>query len=419
MLPAFLIVVISVVSLCAGTAAVAVRIASRTRLIEALKRAGREGGLEHLERFEREFELSATALRMLSALMFVLVVSATIEPGSRWYIQPIVVFLLSAVWLLVVAGAIPVAWARYAGESFIARTLPLMDVARRLNAPALFVVRVIDEIVRRLAGAPPEAADRAEQMEREILDAVSEAETVGAVDTNERNMIRSVMDMDERTVGEILTPRTEMQGIEVGADYQRARRLVVEAGRSRMPVFEETLDKIVGVLYAKDLLNVEDVAGYSTRELMRKVVFVPETKDVHSLLREFQANRVHIAIVVDEYGGTAGLVTIEDILEELVGEITDEHDEDPVAPLVSRVDETTTEIDARLRVDEVNNKLGISLPIEEAYDTIGGFVYSRMGRIPAAGEGFVEDDIRVEVVDVDERRIKRLRICRVEAAREE
>ncbi|MCZ6698834.1 MAG: hemolysin family protein, partial [Planctomycetota bacterium] len=268
-------------------------------------------------------------------------------------------------------------------------------------------------------GAPPETADRAEQMEREILDAVSEAETVGAVDPNERNMIRSVMDMDERTVGEILTPRTEMQGIEVGADYERARRLVVEAGRSRMPVFEETLDKIVGVLYAKDLLNVEDVAGYSTRELMRKVVFVPETKDVHSLLREFQANRVHIAIVVDEYGGTAGLVTIEDILEELVGEITDEHDEDPAAPLVSRVDETTTEIDARLRVDEVNNKLGISLPIEEAYDTIGGFVYSRMGRIPAAGEGFVEDDVRVEVVDVDERRIKRLRIYRVEAAREE
>ena len=419
MLPAFLILVISLVSLCAGTAAVAVRIASRTRLIEALKRAGREGGLEHLERFEREFELSATALRMLSALMFVIVVSESIEPWSRWYIQPIVVFLLSALWLLIVAGAIPVAWARYAGESFIARTLPLMDVARRLNAPALYAVRVIDEIVRRLAGAPPETADRAEQMEREILDAVSEAETVGAVDPNERNMIRSVMDMDERTVGEILTPRTEMQGIEVGADYERARRLVVEAGRSRMPVFEETLDKIVGVLYAKDLLNVEDAAGYTTRELMRKVVFVPETKDVHSLLREFQANRVHIAIVVDEYGGTAGLVTIEDILEELVGEITDEHDEDPVAPLVSRVDETTTEIDARLRVDEVNNKLGISLPIEEAYDTIGGFVYSRMGRIPAAGEGFVEDDVRVEVVDVDERRIKRLRICRVEAAREE
>ena len=419
MLPAFLIFVISVVSLCAGTAAVAVRIASRTRLIEALKRAGREGGLEHLERFEREFELSATALRMLSALMFVIVVSVAIEPWSRWYIQPILVFLLSALWLLVVAGAIPVGWARCAGESFIARMLPLMDVARRLNAPALFVVRVIDEIVRRLAGAPPETADRAEQMEREILDAVSEAETVGAVDPNERNMIRSVMDMDERTVGEILTPRTEMQGIEVGADYERARRLVVEAGRSRMPVFEETLDKIVGVLYAKDLLNVEDAAGYTTRELMRKVVFVPETKDVHSLLREFQANRVHIAIVVDEYGGTAGLVTIEDILEELVGEITDEHDEDPVAPLVSRVDETTTEIDARLRVDEVNNKLGISLPIEETYDTIGGFVYSRMGRIPAAGEGFVEDDVRVEVVDVDERRIKRLRICRVEAAREE
>ncbi len=419
MLPAFLIVVISVVSLCAGTAAVAVRIASRTRLIEALKRAGREGGLEHLERFEREFELSATALRMLSALMFVIVVSATIEPWSRWYIQPIVVFLLSALWLLIVAGAIPVAWARYAGESFIARTLPLMDVARRLNAPLLYVVGVIDEIVRRLAGAPPKTADRAEQMEREILDAVSEAETVGAVDPNERNMIRSVMDMDERTVGEILTPRTEMQGIEVGADYERARRMVVEAGRSRMPVFEETLDKIVGVLYAKDLLNVEDAAGYTTRELMRKVVFVPETKDVHSLLREFQANRVHIAIVVDEYGGTAGLVTIEDILEELVGEITDEHDEDPVAPLVSRVDETTTEIDARLRVDEVNNELGISLPIEETYDTIGGFVFSRMGRIPAAGEGFVEDDVRVEVVDVDERRIKRLRICRVEAAREE
>jgi len=151
---------------------------------------------------------------------------------------------------------------------------------------------------------------------------------------------------------------------------------------------------------------------------MRAVTFVPETKDLASLLREFQNNRVHIAIVLDEYGGTAGLVTFEDILEELVGEIADEHERPPESS-IKRIDPRTYEIDARVRVEEINEDLNLDLPDDEAYDTVGGFVLSKLGRIPANHEALVEGDIRIEVIDADQRSINRLQITRLEAVPEE
>ncbi|MFQ5423709.1 MAG: hemolysin family protein [Phycisphaerae bacterium] len=412
MLIPIVLFVLSCVAVLSGTAAVAIRVASRTHLIDALTRAGRENRLASIESNERALELSATSCRALTALLFVVTLSIGLDATDPWFVQPLRVLLASMLWLFIVAIAIPAAWARYAGETFIARALPLMEVVRRLCAPVLLALNAIDEIVRRLAGAPRDAVDRTEQMERDILDAVSEAETAGAVDEAEREMIESVIDLNDMTVGEIMTPRTDMHGVEANADFDQARRLAVEGGHSRLPVYERSFDRIIGVLYAKDLLKIGDTASFRAREAMRAVPFVPESKDVNALLREFQANHVHIAIVLDEFGGTAGLVTIEDILEELVGEITDEHDAAPDLPPVLKIDPDTADIDARLRINEVNEQLDIVLPEDESYDTVAGLVFSRLGHVPATGEGFTENDVHIEVVEVDERTIKRLRIRR-------
>lgn len=409
MIATVLTVLWSLLALLGGTAVLALGGASRTRLTEALKRVHRSGWLHRFDRYRREHLLTAQTYRLLAIVLLVVTLDAALDVTGTWGSRMVGLVAISALWLLVIGVAVPTAWARYAGESYLAAVLPALDLVRRLSRPLLAVINVVDEIVRRLAGAPPSATDPTEQMEREILDAVSEAEISGVVDKSARAMIKSAMLLDETSVGEIMTPRTEMIAIEAGAGLQQIRTLIQEAGHSRIPVYEGTMDRIVGVLYAKDLLQVTDAAAFSVQAAMRKAIFIPETKDVASLLREFQLNRIHIAIVLDEYGGTAGLVTIEDILEELVGEIVDEHDELPPPP-IQRLDTGAAELDAKVRVEDVNEELGLRLPEDESYDTIGGFVFSKLGRIPTVGESFVEQNVRIEVLQADARRITRLRL---------
>jgi len=406
------------IALFCGTAVASVRLVSRTRLLEELKRRGRESMLELYDAHEHEYGLTTLIYRQLAIVLFVITVSMTLPPENtgRWH--PLCVLGLSAAWFIVVGVAIPTAWARHAGEAFIAQVFHALEFLRRVTRPLLVVIHGIDEIVRRLAGAPREKEDPTEELEREIMDAVTQAETTGAMDETEKAMIESVMVLDETAVTEIMTPRTDLVGVESTATFAEVRDLILKEGHSRIPVYEETLDHIVGILYAKDLLRVEDPASFSLREMMRPVLFVPETKDLASLLREFQTGRRHMAIVLDEYGGTAGLVTIEDILEELVGEITDEH-EPPPAPPIMRLDDRAALVDARVRVQEANEELHLDLPEDEAYDTLGGYVFSKLGRIPKVGERFVDDGVEVEIVEAGERSVGRVRITLQPAAKEE
>lgn len=393
-----------------GTALSALGIASRMRLTECAARRGRESLLEGYDERKRAYAMTALLHRQLGMVIFVAALYAALRPATSPVLHVLRVVLISTAWLLLVAIALPSACARYAGERFLVTILPMLEALRRASRPLLWIVEVFDEIVRRLAGAPKRDADPAEQMEQQILDAVTQAEAGGAVDETEKAMIESVMVLGEITVGEIMTPRTEIVAVEIHEPWEEVRRVVCEQGHSRVPIYEETLDHVVGILYARDLLRISDPASFSARGAMRSVQFVPETKDVHSLLREFQAKRVHIAIVLDEYGGTAGLVTIEDILEELVGEIDDEHDDASAVPMVHRISDRLAEFDARVRLDEANEEMGISLPCDEAYDTLGGFVFSRLGRVPKTGEHVTEGAVRVDVVDADQRRVKRVRV---------
>lgn len=410
MIPIVLTIVLTVLALLCGAAALAIPEASSTRLGAILKSRGRPDARDRFFEHQADYALTATAYHQIVITLFVLTVFISLELPGPWYVDPLATVALCVPWHLLFGVGIPAAWARYAGDRYLAAILPLLEFTRRLNRPILAVIELVDEVVRRLAGAPREEQNQSEQIEIEIMDAVSHGETTGAVDPGERAMIRSVMVLDETDVGEIMTPRTDVVGIEVGQSYDQTRELAVADGHSRIPVYEESIDHIVGMLYAKDLLRTDDVDSFSLRNVMRGVTFVPETKDLASLLREFQANRVHIAIVVDEYGGTAGLVTIEDILEELVGEITDEHDAEPAAPPIQRIDDKTVDVDARIRVEELNEELDIELPEDDAYDTVGGYVFSKLGRIPAVGEEITEGLVKIVITEAQERSVGRLRV---------
>ncbi len=410
MIPIVLAITLTILTLLCGAAALAIQEASPTRLGAILKRRGRPDTAGRFFEHQADHARTTTGCQQIGIALFVLTIFISLNVPGPSYLKPLVVVAVCVPWHLLFGVGIPAAWARYAGDQYLATILPLLEMTRRANKPVLVMIDLIDEIVRRLAGAPREEQSQSEQIEIEIMDAVSHGETTGTVDPGERAMIKSVMVLDETSVGEIMTPRTDVVSVDVGQSYEQTRDLAVADGHSRIPVYEETIDHIVGVLYVKDLLRPKGADSFSLRSVMRSVTFVPETKDLASLLREFQANRVHIAIVVDEYGGTAGLVTFEDILEELVGEITDEHDAEPVAPPIRRVDERTADVDARVRVEELNEELELDLPEDEAYDTLGGFVFSKLGRIPSVGEALTEGTVKIVITEAEERSIGRLRV---------
>jgi CBS domain containing-hemolysin-like protein len=230
-------------------------------------------------------------------------------------------------------------------------------------------------------------------------------------------MIEGVIELGDAVVSNIMTPRTEMHMIQLNTPWDEAVESIVESGHTRVPVYDKSRDDIVGILYSKDLLP-ELVKGPETSrrplaELLRKPLFVPETKPVDDLLRWFQKSRTHIAVVLDEYGGVSGLVTIEDVLEEIVGEIDDEYDEQSEVQ-IRKLGDDVCEALGRAHVDEINEVMGFDLPEKEEFDTIGGFVFAEFGRVPTAGESMTwHDSVRVTVLEASRRRVNRVRLERI------
>ena len=228
-------------------------------------------------------------------------------------------------------------------------------------------------------------------------------------EAHERELISQVIDFADAIVREVMVPRPDMVTVSADTSSEHVLDLVLEAGKSRIPVHGEDTDDILGVLYARDLLQLwDDEAGPRlARDLIREAYFVPETKRVPDLLREMQANQVHMAIAVDEFGGTAGLVTIEDLLEELVGEIADEYDDEE--PMVVPVDDGTYLIDARLDIDDLGDLIGSTIP-DDDWDTVGGLILGLAGRVPAEGESFEYNRHTLTVERVQGRRVAQVRL---------
>lgn len=312
--------------------------------------------------------------------------------------------------------ALPAAIARHAWGPTLRATAPIIRGLLIPLRPFAGAYLFFDEVVRRLAGA-----DSEDTAEAEILSAVEQAERFGGVDETERDMIEAVVEFRSTSVDEIMTPRTAIEALEYTDDISDVKRYVRDSHHSRIPVYRENLDTIAGFLYAKDLLKwlAEPGNGHAEhfhlQDILRTALFIPETKTVRELLREMIQSRVHIAMVADEYGGTAGLVTIEDIVEEVFGEIHDEYEDAPEDEPEVKIDleRRTAEIDAQAHIDDANDALrplNVVLPEEDDYDTVGGYVSTRLGRIPDIGDAWVEGDVRLIVTSAEQTRVRRVKL---------
>lgn len=227
-------------------------------------------------------------------------------------------------------------------------------------------------------------------------------------------MMAGVMSLGDSVAREVMVPRPDITSIPLDATLDEALDVIIEAGHSRIPVYKDTIDDIRGILYAKDLLRPFRDRRFDVEieTVMRAPTFVPETKPADELLQELQASQVHIAVVIDEHGGTAGIVTIEDLLEEIVGEIQDEYDEE--APTIEHVDTEAGEglFRAAADIDDVNRLLGVDLPSDGDVDTLGGLVFSQLGKVPDVGDRAIFDGVEIEVLDVSGRRVERVRVLR-------
>ncbi len=307
---------------------------------------------------------------------------------------------------------VPMSLADHLGERLILMFRRPIRLVYALAWP-LRAARLIDIGIKRLAGV--HLVTDEEEHREELLDVVTEGEREGNIDEAEREMIEAVVSFADRTAGEIMTPRTEVEGLAYTQDLEAVRAFIEKSGHSRIPVYEDDLDHILGVLYAKDLLRYvgRDASGFNLRSVLRQALFVPKTKPLNELLDELRARKVHIAIVLDEYGGTAGLVTFEDVLEVIVGEIYDEYEPPEISD--SAVDAATrsAEIDARAYIEDANQVLeaiGVEIPEGEDYETVGGYVLSQLGHIPVAGELVLKNGHKLTVLEAEPTRVLRVRI---------
>jgi putative hemolysin len=254
-------------------------------------------------------------------------------------------------------------------------------------------------------GAAEESIFLSEDGLRFLLN-VTEEETI--IEDDEKELIASIFEFSDKLVREVMVPRIDVSSVPVDTPMLDALDVILKAGHSRIPVYTDSVDNVAGVLYAKDLLRYlrDGRTDVPLIRILRPAYFIPESKKVDELLGELQLRKVHMAIVVDEYGGTAGIVTIEDLLEEIVGEIQDEYDAEE--PTVEAVAEDKYLFDARVPLDEVNKLLGVELPAEGG-DTLGGFIYSQLGKVPAVGDSIEFGAVRIEVLSVAGRRIKQVR----------
>jgi len=314
---------------------------------------------------------------------------------------------------LVLAAAVwvPAPLAALWGEAFLFHFWGVLRLVQLLMAPLTVVHGFVRGVLFRLAGRPDDQKAKP-VIGEEIRSVVDEGQREGVLEPEAREMIEGVIKFPHIEIDEVMTPRTDMVCLPINASAEQACAVVRDHGHSRIPLVGQTRDDIVGILYVKDLLSrmgAGEKGEARLRDVMREPYFVPESKLAIDLLREMQQKRTHMAVVLDEYGGTSGVVTIEDIVEEIVGEITDEYDADEQDGLTLTGD-ASAEVDARVHVDEVNEALGIQLPEEDDYETIGGFAFSQLGRIPKVGEAFQFENIRFTILEVGKRKINRMRL---------
>jgi CBS domain containing-hemolysin-like protein len=313
--------------------------------------------------------------------------------------------------LLLGCDAVAGALAAWRGDAILRTVLPAFHL---LQLPLRWLARGLEAVrhaLMRIVGLDPNPADPLRIVEG-LREVIEDSEISRDLDETEREIIGNVMEFRDVSVSAIMTPRTQIHGVEVDAGLDAAARELAQSAHSRIPVYEGSLDTIIGVLTARDVVQAAAETGSVTgavKPWLRAAYFVPETKPISELLTEMRREKLKLAIVLDEYGGTAGLVTVGDILREIVGDIHDEFDEPQVQP-IRRLSDGTVEVDASLHVSDVNEELDTGIPEGEDYETLAGFVLSEMGRFPKRGETFQSNGREFIVADANDRRVLKVLI---------
>jgi len=409
-----------VVACLAAVQARAVRGAQRHRLLELCRQRGRPERYDEIVAGSETIAFLAASVVAIAAVVATLLASRSLGDisGGAFVIDATALAgWIALVWAMLVV--VPMLVTRLAGAAIVVATWrmwkPIVGVAaptvRCLGSAAAF-------LGRHLGKAPAESSDSSAQDELRLV--VDEAHREGRLEGVARDMIEGIMDLKEARVAQIMTSRTAMVTIPIATPWEDVLRIASESAHTRLPVWDRSPDDVIGILHTRELLTQlvtpppadGPPATHDLRPLLRPPWFIPESMSVQSLLRDFQRTHTHMAIVTDEFGGVCGLVTIEDVLEEIVGEIVDEHDE-ALSDGIRMVSPDVCEAQAKVRIGEINEKMGISLPEEADFETVGGFVFHQCGRIPEVGRRIESHGVALEVLAATGRRIDLIRIERL------
>ncbi len=396
----------------------ALRSFSRIRLTEELESRGQSSHFDLLTEKTDKLLLMTGTLRTVFNIITLLAVLHLIDQEFFWddWIKYLAAFVITTLMISLLGVAVPTSMSLHLPEKLLSRSARPLEVGLRIFTPFVRLLEIVDPLVRKVSRAdanPPEE----NAVSAEVMSVVEEHSEEGEVDSVQKQIITAAFDLPVTTADEIMTPRTEVQAIPINATLADVSEAILRDGHSRIPVYEKTIDNIIGILFAKDVIQyVTNPQAFNLRKIVRTPLLVPATKSVRELLAEFKSRKLHMAIVLDEYGGTAGLVTIEDIIEEIVGEIQDEHEHTaPSEPKIQWIDERTAEVDGRVHIDDLSSALDLAVPDGADYDTVGGFVFSTLGHIPAVGETFNHANLRFTVTDAKRTRIERVRVEKLES----
>ena len=330
---------------------------------------------------------------------------------SAWRgISIILITIILSFFTLVFGELVPKRLAMKYYEKISYATIGVIRGISILTAPFVKLLTFSTNIVSKIFGVSE--SEEEVVTEEEIKMMIDEGEEKGTIEKGEKLLLNNVFEFNDIIVSEIMTPRTEMYAIDINDDIKEILDKVDEFKYSRVPVYEESIDDIKGILFVKDLLKpLKDNKKIDIRKLIREPYFVPESKDIDELFTEMQQNKVQLAIVIDEYGGTAGLITMEDIIEELVGNILDEYDEEEIE--FKKIDENTYILSGTITTYELKKKFNIELP-EGDYETLSGYLIDKLGRIPDEDEHPILEDsnLTYKIEEIDDKRIKYVKVCR-------
>ncbi len=398
--------------------------AALTNTHEPLLREQIETEADAPPRLHITYQLSLILLRFAIAALAVTTLAQNLAPLLKLQnadvgrlLADVMVLLPTALLTLIVGDLVPEAIATSRADSLAGWFVVPMRLLISVLSPLVIAMMAVSKWLANVVGSGDKVNIYTEEEIMTILDA---GEKEGTIENEEKEMIYSVLQFGDKTVREVMIPRIDVVAVALDTTLDEALTVLLDSGHSRIPVYEETVDNIKGLLYAKDLLRVlqkpADARHKPVAEMMRHPFFVPESKRADELLAELKTKKVHMAVVVDEYGGTAGIVTFEDLIEEIIGDIQDEYDTNEEQEYVE-LGPNTFRIDAGISLTDFNNLLDVELPTEES-DTVGGFLFAEFGRVPEVGETLEHATLTMRVESLDGRRIRNVHVSRKAAQAE-